>query len=239
MSTILEAPARRAPARGTAAALRPNHWAWLGAGLALAFLVPFVFADLLGVPRDGYYAIYVVAVLGFGALWLRQTGQDARALLLRNWRWGLALGLLAAVATAGLVLAQDATGRPGALTLAGAVLWRGVVYGAVDGVLLSVIPILGVFAAFSARPLRERSRVAVAGIGALALAASLAFTAVYHVGYPDFRGSKVRKPLAGDLVWSLPTLVTLSPVGAPVAHAGMHVTAVVHAYRTDLFLPPH
>ena len=105
--------------------------------------------------------------------------------------------------------------------------------------LLSVIPILGVFGAFANVPLRERSRRAIAGIGALAMAASLAFTAVYHLGYPDFRGSKVTMPMRGDLVWSLPTLVTLSPLGAPIAHAGMHVTAVVHAYHTDLFQPPH
>jgi hypothetical protein len=191
------------------------------------------------VPRDGYYAIYVVGVLAFGALWLRGTEQNAASVLRRNWRWGVALGLLTAAATCGLVLLTDATGRPGGLTLAGAILWRGVVYGAVDGVLLSVIPILGVFAAFAGRPLRERSRRAIVGIGVLAMVVSLAFTAVYHVGYPDFRGSKVRKPLAGDLVWSVPTLVTLNPLGAPIAHAGMHVTAVLHSYRTDVFLPPH
>jgi len=222
-----------------AAARRPDHVGWLVRGAALAFLIPFLFADLLGVPRDGYYAIYVVAVLAFGALWLHATGQDPVAMLRRNLRWGLALGLVAVAATAGLVFMNGATGRPGGLPFAGAILWRGVVYGAVDGVLLSVIPILGVFAACSGRPLRERSRRAVAGIGALALAVSLGFTAIYHVGYPDFRGSKVTKPLGGDVVWSLPTLLTLSPVGAPIAHAGMHVTAVVHAYHTDLFLPPH
>jgi hypothetical protein len=241
MSTILEAPVRRVSTRPPEAvsAWHSNQWAWLGAGLAFAFLIPYLFADLLGVPRDGYYAIYVVSVLTFTALWLRGTGQDARAVLRRNWRWGVALGLLTVAATAGLVFATGSTSGPGAWTLAGAILWRGVIYGAVDGLLLSVIPILGVFAAFDGRPLRERSRRAVAAIGALAMAFSLAFTAVYHLGYPDFRGNKVTKPMRGDLVWSLPTLVTLSPLGAPIAHAGMHVTAVVHAYHTDLFLPPH
>ena len=68
---------------------------------------------------------------------------------------------------------------------------------------------------------------------------SLVFTAVYHLGYSDFRGDKLRKPLAGDVIWSAPTLITLSPFGAPIAHAGLHVTAVVHSYETDVFLPPH
>jgi hypothetical protein len=75
-------------------------------------------------------------------------------------------------------------------------------------------------------------------VGAVAMLASLAMTATYHLGYSDFRSSKVRK-LTGDLVWSVPTLATLNPVGAPIAHAGLHVAAVTHSYDTDLFLPPH
>jgi len=47
------------------------------------------------------------------------------------------------------------------------------------------------------------------------------------------------RPVAADLVWSVPTLVTLNPIGAPIAHAGMHVTAVLHSYDTQVFLPPH
>jgi hypothetical protein len=64
-------------------------------------------------------------------------------------------------------------------------------------------------------------------------------TGAYHLGYSDFRSGKVRKPMGGDLVWSVPTLVTLNPIGAPIAHAGLHVTAVLHDYDTDLYLPPH
>ena len=41
----------------------------------------------------------------------------------------------------------------------------------------------------------------------------------------------------GDVVWSVATLVTLNLVGAPIAHAGMHVTAVLHSYDTDLSCP--
>jgi hypothetical protein len=46
-------------------------------------------------------------------------------------------------------------------------------------------------------------------------------------------------PVRGDVVWSIPTLATLNPLGAPIAHVGLHVGAVVHSYDTDLFLPPH
>jgi hypothetical protein len=65
------------------------------------------------------------------------------------------------------------------------------------------------------------------------------FTAVYHAGYSDFRSGKIGTPLRGTAMWSLPTLLTLNPLGAPIAHIGLHVSAVIHSYQTDTFLPPH
>jgi hypothetical protein len=133
---------------------------------------------------------------------------------------------------------EDATSRPGGLELAGALPWRGDLYGAADGLLLSAFPILAVFAAFAGSRLRSR-RWGTVAVGAAALAASLAMTTAYHLGYRDFRSGQVRSPIAGDVVWSTPTLLTLNPVGAPIAHAALHLSAVLHSYETDLFLPPH
>lgn len=212
---------------------------WLAAGLAVAFAVPYVFADLLALQRSAYYAIYAFAVAGFLALWVRLTHQDVRALVLHRWRLAVALAFVCAGVLVFVVLRDPATSHPAGWNFAGALLWRGVVYGAVDGLLLSAFPILATFAAFSAKPLRERTRTAVVGIGALALAASIAFTAVYHLGYPDFRGEKVKKPIAGSVIWSAPTLLTLNPLGAPVTHVALHVSAVVHSSETPTFLPPH
>jgi hypothetical protein len=216
-----------------------TQWAWLLAGLALAFVLPYVFTDLWSLNRDVYYGIYALAILGFFALWLRLGADSPRRILTRNWRLGIGLGVLFAGVEVAIVFTDKATAHPHGWTFAGAIFWRGVVYGAADGLLLSVFPILAVFAAFASRPLRDRPKRAIAGIGALALAASIVFTAVYHLGYQDFRGAKLKKPVAGDLVWSVPTLATLSPVGTPIAHLGLHVTAVVHAYGTNTFLPPH
>jgi hypothetical protein len=220
------------------AAVPQQAW-WLLGGLMLAFGVPFVFADLAGLQRDLYYALYVVSVFAFVGLWVRQTQQPVRTFLTHRWRWAVPLGVLAGVVLMFTVLREPSTPHPHGLTFVGAIIWRGIVYGTADSLLLSVFPILAVFGLFASKPLRERSKRAVAGIGALALVVSLLFTAVYHVGHPDFRGSNVTRPLTGDVIWSVPTLVTLSPLGTPIAHIATHVTAVVHSYDTDLFLPPH
>jgi D-alanyl-D-alanine carboxypeptidase len=211
---------------------------WLAVGFLLAFGVPFVLADTLELNRDLYYGLYSLTVFAFVTAWARNTG-FGRADLTRNWRWGVALGAAAAGVLLLIVLrTEDATDRPDGLRLAGAILWRGVVYGVTDGVLLSVFPILAVFAAFAGTKLRRR-KTGTAAVASLAMVVSLAITAVYHLGYSDFRSEKIRKPIVGDVVWSAPTLLTLSPFGAPIAHAGLHVAAVVHSYETDTFLPPH
>ena len=216
-----------------------SHWAWLGGGFVVAFAIPFVLADRLEIHRDVYYGLYAIAVSGLIGLWARSTGYDLGAAVRRRWPLAVGLGAACAGVMALMVVrTEDATSRPDGVELAGAVLWRGVVYGISDGLLLSVFPILVVFAALAGSRLNERADGKIV-IGAIALIASLAMTAVYHLGYSDFRSDKLARPLAGDVVWSVPTLVTLNPIGAPIAHVGLHVSAVLHSYDTDTFLPPH
>ncbi len=184
------------------------HWAWLAGGFVVAFAVPFLLADVLEINRDVFYGLYAIAVLGLIGLWARSTGYDLVAAIKRRWLWAVGLGaLFAGVMAFTAIRTEDATARPDGLELIGAVLWRGVVYGAVDGLLLSVFPILVVFAAFAGSRLNDRFAGKLA-IGIAALVASLAMTAVYHFGYSDFRSDKVAKPLTGDVLWSVPTLVT-------------------------------
>jgi hypothetical protein len=229
----------RHAARARAGTQVSRHWFWLAGGLVLGFALPYVFTDVLEIERDLFYGIYAAAVVALVAAWARSTGYDLRRAVRRRWPWALGLGLAVAGILALVVLrTEDTTSRPDGLELVGAVAWRGVVYGLVDGLLLSAFPILVVFAAMAGTRLNERLRGKLV-IGVVALVASLAMTAVYHAGYSDFRSEKIRKPVLGDVAWSVPTLLTLNPIGAPIAHAGMHTTAVLHSYETDTFLPPH
>lgn len=222
-------------AAGTAAATQLR---WLAAGFALAFLVPFLLADQLGMERDLYYGVYAATVFGFFGLWARSTHQAVREMVARRWMLAVTLGLAVAFVMSFIVLRQDATAHPGGATLAAAVLWRGLLYGAADGLLLSSFPILAAFAAFAGSELRSTTSGRIR-IGILAMLASIAMTVAYHAGYADFRSGKIANPVAGDVIWSTPTLVTLNPIASPIAHIGLHVSAVLHSYDTDLFLPPH
>jgi len=211
-------------------------WTWLAVGFTLAFTIPYVFADQLAMQRDAYYAVYVIAVTTLFGSWLRRQA-DPRAILLRRWRWGVGLAALATpLMVLGVLRAEDASPRPDALELGLAIFWRGIVYGAADGLLLSVFPILVVYAALEPGRRRVLGKI---GVGLAALAASVVMTSVYHVGYAEFRDETLRSPVGGNVLPSSTTLLTASPLAAPLVHAAMHVTAVVHSYETDLFLPPH
>ena len=126
----------------------PLQVRWLLGGLVFAFGLPFVFADLVGLQRDVYYAIYVVAAFAFFATWAWQTQQPLRAFLTRRWKWSLLLGVVTGGLLMLIVLRQPATVHPHGWAFVGAILWRGVAYGAADGLLLSAFPVLAVFSLF-------------------------------------------------------------------------------------------
>jgi hypothetical protein len=108
---------------------------WLVGGFALGFLVPFVFADQLGMQRDFYYGLYMATAVVFFGLWARSTRQSVWAMMTRRWQLTVALGVACAGLLSLIVLQQSATSRPGGLALAAAVVWRGVFYGLADGLL--------------------------------------------------------------------------------------------------------
>ena len=61
----------------------------------------------------------------------------------------------------------------------------------------------------------------------------------YHIGYSDFRSPKVIQANIGNTIMSVPTLLAANPIGTPIAHAALHISAVIHSPETELFLPPH
>jgi hypothetical protein len=221
--------------RGTAR----RHLAWLAAGLVMGFAVPFVFADVLQLPRDLYYGIYIAAVLLLFLSWARATGQRFNGMVRRRWRLAVVLGLVFALLLSFVVVrTEPATPGPEGLALAWAVLWRGSPTAPPMACCCrrfrswwSSLPPRAADCA-DVRPARSPS-------ARPPCSPSLVMTTVYHLGYRDFRSPMLARPVTADIVWSVPTLVTLNPIGTPITHAALHVTAVLHSSDTDVFLPPH
>lgn len=212
------------------------HLLWIPTGGAAAFVAALVFGDLLVLPVDLYYVIYFGVVLGFLAFYTRWTGLELRAWIGRRWKWAVAVGVVGGVVLARGVLAGPPTPGLSGPELAWALAWRGLAYGAVDGLLLLAFPWVVVWRALGAE---ERGWSARVGASVLAWTAILLLTTVYHLGYRDFRSPKLVQPNIGSTIGAVPTLVTANPVASPLSHVFLHLTAVIHAPETDLYLPPH
>ena len=212
-----------------------RHVAWFAFVSAVAFLVPFVGTSVLDLHHDLYYLAYFVTAVAVVLAYVRVERVDVRRIVTHAWPWSLALGAVAAVAVAGNVLGEEATERPSGPYFVFELLWRGVTYGAVDALLLSAFPGMIAYSILHGRVGGLMGKVRFA---ALALPLVLAITATYHLGYPQYREDGVGKPETGNTIISVPMLATANPIGAFIAHATMHTTAVVHTYETPVFLPP-
>jgi len=211
---------------------------WIAGGGVLGFAIAAVFAGLLRLPRALFLIPYVVLVSAFLYSYARWSEVDIQDLIVRHWPWGVVGAAIFGAFVVRNVLSQPAFPRPQGLELAFDLVWFGVVYGTLDALLLSIMPVLATWQAFSGLGWTGTwpGRLAV---GAVAIAASLLVTAAYHLGYPEFHGPTVGAPVLGNGVMSLGYLLTTNPIAAIFSHIAMHVSAVLHGLETTAQLPPH
>lgn len=213
-----------------------THLIWIPVGAVVGFLASFIGSDLLILPVDLYYLVYFAVIIGFFTFYAKKTDLHWRTWFSRRLAWGLILGI-----GVGAVMVQNVLSRPQTEQFSGgflvwAVFWRGLVYGSVDGLLLFTFPWMVIWRALNAE---EKGIGGKIGTAVLAWLGILIVTTAYHLGYADFRSTKIVQPNVGSTIMSVPTLVTANPVASPIAHVFLHVTAVIHSPHTDLFLPPH
>lgn len=211
------------------------HLGWFAAGSLLAFLVPYLFSSLLDLNHDVYYGVYFAIALAFLATYVSATRTDVLALFSAGWRPSLALAVPATAFVVVNVLSRDSTPGAHGLYAVFEVGWRGVAYGTVDALLLTAFPGAVSLGILGGRLSGGRMHLLFA---AVMLPLVIIITATYHLGYEQFREDGIGPPEIGNTVISVPMLATGNPLGSIVTHASMHVTADVHAYETDVFLPP-
>ncbi len=214
----------------------PGHLKWIAFGVLVGFGASYIFGDLITLPLDLYYLIYFGIVISFLIFYTKKTQLNLKEWFSRRLVWGILLGLIFGALMVQNVLSRPATEKFTGPYLAWLIFWRGLVYGAIDALLLSAFPWIVTWRAFNVEKKPLRKKIA---FGLLAWLFILVLTTAYHLGYSDFRSKKIIQPNIGNTIISIPTLVTANPIGSPIAHAIMHMTAVIHSPKTELFLPPH
>jgi len=213
-----------------------RHLVWILFAALTSFGASFIFGDLLTLPVDLYYLIYFVIIITFFSVYVKKTHLNLREWFSRRATWGIVLGLVFGVLLVQNVLSRPATEQLTGAYLAWSICWRGIVYGLIDGLLLTTFPWVVAWRAFGAEEKPLVKKIAIALVAWLFV---IVITTAYHAGYADFRSKKLLQANIGNTLIFIPTVVTANPIGSPLAHAIMHVTAVIHSPKTELFLPPH
>jgi hypothetical protein len=237
MAIVTSTPgAEAAPPTTVARSTVATQLLWFAGIASVAFLVPYLLTSVATINTDVYSLCYFAISLTVLALYVVANGVDLRDLFTRGWKLSLVLGLVAAAFVVWNVLVrEDGTPRPDGAYFVFQLGWRGLAYGIVDALLLTALPtavalsIMDHNIAGWSRHLR---------FGALVLGLAMVITATYHLGYEQYREDGLSQPETGNVIITIPAIVSGNPLGSVIAHADMHETAVVHAYETDVFLPP-
>ena len=215
-----------------------SYLLWVLAAAILGFIVPAVFAGFLRLPRNVYLIPYIVLIGALLYSYLRWSNINIVESIRYHWLWGIAGAILAGFFASRTVLIQPSSPTPQGLELVFYLLWLGLAYGTIDALFLSVLPLSATWQAFSALGWTKRWGGSIAS-GVLALLASLLIIAVYHLGYPEFRGPQVGLIVVGVGIQSLIMLLAGNPMVVLIGHIAMHITAVLHGINSVSQLPPH
>jgi hypothetical protein len=211
---------------------------WVIVAGLLGFALSMIFAGVLRLPRNLYLIPYIGISGLFFYAYIRWSEFSIGELIRHNWIWGLVGAVALALFTIKNILSQPVSPRSEGFSLVFDLLWSGVAYGLMDALLLTVLPVIATWQAFTLLnwTVNWPGKILV---GAIALLASVLVTAAYHLGYPEYRGAGLFGPVIGNSTMTLGYLITNNPLAAIVSHIAMHIAAVLHGPASVMQLPPH
>ena len=213
-----------------------RHLVWFALVCVVAFLVPYLGVSVLDLQHDVFYLLYFAVTVALVAAYVRVAQVDVAEIFRGRWRWSLGVGLILAVLLIFNVFnTEDATARPHGAYFRFELLWRGVGYGLIDTLLLTIFPCFIAYKLLNGRVGGFKGKLRFT---ALTLPLVIIITATYHLGYSQYREDGLSRPETGNVLISIPTFATANPVGSVVAHVSQHVAAVTHAYESEIFNPP-
>ena len=173
------------------------HLKWIASGALVGFGSALIFGDLLNLPVDLYYLVNFGGIIIFFTAYIRKTKLNIKEWISKRLVWSVPLGLIFGALLVQKVLSEPETDKLTGAYLAWLIFWRGMVYGVIDGLLLSSFPWIVTWRAFDVSKKSLGKKIA---FGFLAWLFILVVTTAYHLGYADFRSRKIIQPNIGNTV---------------------------------------
>lgn len=211
---------------------------WIVSAAVLGFLISAIFAGTLKLPRNLYLLFYIPLAGVFAISFFIVNNLNFISLLTKNWYWGLLGAVVATLFVVRNVISQPSSKRSTGGKLVLDILWPGFSYGFIDSLLLTVIPVLSVYMMLQGDDTSPTFWDQLVN-GTFALLASIFVTALYHLGYPEFRNKNLFWTFLGNGILTLAYLLTGNILAAIIPHIIMHITAMIHGRETTGQVPPH
>jgi hypothetical protein len=209
----------------------------IGAGI-LGLVIASLFSSKLTLSRRNYLIPYISISLIFIILYFWLTPINIFSLIIENWIWGIVAGVIIGAFLVFNVFSQPNSREAEGIGLLFDLAWLGVIYGLVDALLLNVLPVIAIWIGFSSIGWTA-SIGGVVLVSIFGLLASLVVTILYHIGYKEFRGPKLKYVLIGNTLITLAFIIPANPLGAIISHVVMHIAAAYRGPETTVQLPPH
>ncbi len=209
---------------------------WTLAAGVLGLLISAIFAGVFRLRRSVFLVPYVLLAGFFLYMYFQWAHLNIGELIIHNWLWGVIAAIVVGIVMVRNVLSQPSSPRSRGLMLFFELFWFGLIYGALDALLLSVFPVLITWQAF---PDLGNTILGKIGLALLALLASEFITIAYHAGYPEFRNSSLVKPAIGNGIFTLAYILSMNPISSIGSHAAMHIVAAWRGTENIVQLPPH
>ena len=208
-----------------------KHLYWIPINALLAFGLPYLLVNLLGLSHDSYYIwLFGISIL-FVGLYVRRTHLKLGASLKPGWALGTISGLFIGLAFLSMASASKPAVETGFFSAAMLpIFWRGLLYGLVSAVLISVFPFIVVWRALSGvnpRPIRKFG-VTLVAIISIALMSSL-----YNLGLSGLQNEHLGKRIGKTMIASIPTIISGSPLAAPISNVLLQMSESVESGSLD------
>ena len=207
-----------------------SQFIWLCALALGSFLVSWLFSDLLRLPRTAYIAIFAIGTGVFLYGYVQWSNLNWATFISHQWLLGLMVAVVSGLAVIALVpwlvrwQSLALLPPPGlrGMRLVSMLLLDGVVNGAAEATLISVLPVLIVWQALSPLLWFEQWPGSIL-TPIIAFAVSLIIVTLHHLGFPELRCHLILFVIGGNAVFTLAYLLTVNPLAAVVAHVMMHM----------------
>ncbi len=190
----------------------------------MVFGLPYLSLNLLKINIDIYYLIFLAFAVAFLWLYRRFSGLKIRASLKSGWALGIILALFV-----GSTLVSAGMTESSALTRSyqnididiTVILWRGIIYGLISGILVSAFPFIATWRALAGT---NPGNLRKAGVILTAALAIILTSFSYSVGMAGFNMDKIEKQVEINIIAGLPTLISGNPMASPLAGVFLHVS---------------